>query len=63
MTSYEFAVPIPSLDEESTINKVIHDFKIALPSARIYVYNNGFFRNRRWVLEKVSEQKSFSYYD
>lgn len=47
MTSYEIAVLIPCLDEESTINKVIHDFKIALPSARIYAYDNGSFRNRR----------------
>ena len=41
LASYEIVVLIPCLNEESTINKVIHDFKIALPSARIYVYDNN----------------------
>jgi len=40
LASYEIAVLVPCLNEESTINKVINDFKIALPSARIYVYDN-----------------------
>jgi len=40
LASYEIAVLVPCLNEEPTINKVINDFKIALPSARIYVYDN-----------------------
>jgi len=37
---YEIAVLIPCLNEQSTIGKVINDFKSFLPSANIYVYDN-----------------------
>ena len=34
------AVLIPCLNEELTIAKVVNDFQEALPSAKIYVYDN-----------------------
>lgn len=38
---YKIAVLIPCYNEESTIGKVIRDFKNTLPEAKIYVYNNN----------------------
>ena len=35
------AVLIPCYNEQSTIRKVVEDFKNALPSAKIYVYDNN----------------------
>ena len=35
------AVVIPCLDEEAAITRVVKAFRAALPSARIYVYDNG----------------------
>lgn len=35
------AVLIPCLDEEAAIGKVVRDFRAALPSAVVYVYDNG----------------------
>jgi glycosyltransferase involved in cell wall biosynthesis len=35
------AVLVPCLNEERTIGKVVRDFKVALPSADIYVYDNA----------------------
>jgi glycosyltransferase involved in cell wall biosynthesis len=35
------AVIIPCLNEEAAIGAVVRDFRAALPSARIYVYDNG----------------------
>ena len=37
----KIAVLIPCYNEEKTIEKVIHDAKVALPDAVIYVYNNN----------------------
>lgn len=37
----EIAVLIPCYNEEKTINKVVKDFKNALPNATIYVYDNN----------------------
>ena len=41
MPNKKIAVLIPCYNEEITIKKVIKDFKKALPSASIYVYNNN----------------------
>ena len=41
MKSKKIAVLIPCYNEEITIQKVIKDFKKALPDASIYVYNNN----------------------
>ncbi len=38
---YEIAVLIPCLNEETTIDKVVNDFRIYLPDAKIYVYDNN----------------------
>lgn len=38
---YKIAVLIPCYNEETTIGKVVNDFKNALPEAVIYVYNNN----------------------
>ena len=35
------AVIIPCYNEQSTIEKVINDFRTALPDAEIYVYDNN----------------------
>ncbi|WP_413434490.1 glycosyltransferase, partial [Bifidobacterium longum] len=35
------AVLLPCYNEEVTIGKVVRDFKTALPSADIYVYDNN----------------------
>ena len=37
----EIAVLIPCYNEATTIEKVIHDFKVQLPEAVIYVYDNN----------------------
>ena len=37
----KIAILIPCYNEEKTIGKVVHDFKIILPEATIYVYNNN----------------------
>ena len=39
--SQKIAVLIPCFDEETTIKKVVTDFKSALPNAVIYVYDNA----------------------
>lgn len=39
--NYDIAVLIPCYNEEATIAKVVKDFRTALPSARIYVYDNN----------------------
>ena len=38
---YNIAIVIPCLNEEVTIGKVIQDFKQALPSAHIFVFDNN----------------------
>ena len=40
-SSHFIAVLIPCLNEEATIQKVVYDFKAALPGATIYVYDNN----------------------
>ena len=40
-TDKKIAVLLPCYNEEATIEKVIRDFKAALPDATIYVYNNN----------------------
>lgn len=40
-TKRKFAIIIPCLNEERTIEKVVRDFRIYLPTAEIYVYDNG----------------------
>ena len=37
----KIAVLIPCYNEEKTIQKVVEDFKKALPEAKIYVYDNN----------------------
>lgn len=37
----EIAILIPCYNESKTIKKVIEDFKLALPEAKIYVYDNN----------------------
>lgn len=37
----QIAVLIPCYNEALTITKVIHDFRVALPTAKIYVYDNN----------------------
>lgn len=38
---YKIAVLIPCHNEEVTVGTVVHDFKMALPTAAIYVYDNN----------------------
>src|SRR5262249_55734600 len=37
----KIAVLIPCLNEETTVAQVVRDFKSALPSAEVYVFDNG----------------------
>ncbi len=37
----ELAVIVPCLDEEAAIGQVVRDFRAALPTATVYVYDNG----------------------
>lgn len=39
--SIELAVLIPCYNENKTIGKVIHDFQVELPNAKIYVFDNN----------------------
>ena len=47
----KIAVLIPCYNEETTIGKVIDDFKVALPEATIYVYDNN--STDQWLLRMV----------
>ena len=47
------AVVIPCLNEEATIPQVVNDFRAALPSARIYVYDNASTDNTAEVAAKA----------
>jgi glycosyltransferase involved in cell wall biosynthesis len=40
-SSYHIAVLIPCINEETTIGKVVKDFKQLLPAAKMYVYDNN----------------------
>jgi len=40
-SAFEIAVLVPCYNEAAAIEKVVKDFKAALPSARIYVYDNN----------------------
>ena len=37
----KIAVLIPCYNEAATINKVVHNFRVALPEATVYVYDNN----------------------
>jgi glycosyltransferase involved in cell wall biosynthesis len=41
LASYQIAVLIPCYNEEAAIAKVVTDFRAALPSATVYVYDNN----------------------
>jgi len=41
MTSPRIAVLVPCLNEEAAIGKVVTDFRAALPTATVYVYDNN----------------------
>lgn len=49
----KIAVLIPCYNEETTIGKVVMDFKNALPEAKIYVYNNNSSDNTVLVARKA----------
>lgn len=49
----KIAVLIPCYNEESTIGKVVSDFKNALPEAVVYVYNNNSTDNTVLVAKKA----------
>jgi glycosyltransferase involved in cell wall biosynthesis len=40
-TTPRIAVIVPCYNEEATIAKVVHDFKLSLPEATVYVYDNN----------------------
>ena len=49
----KIAILIPCYNEEKTIEKVVGDFKQALPSAKIYVYDNNSTDNTVEIAEKA----------
>ena len=38
---YDVAILVPCYNEERTIARVVEDFRLALPSAAIFVYDNN----------------------
>lgn len=51
----EIAVLIPCYNEEQTIEKVVRDFLKALPTAKIYVYDNNSTDNTYKIASNISE--------
>lgn len=49
----KIAVLIPCYNEETTIKKVVNDFKNVLPDADVYVYNNNSSDNTKKVATKA----------
>ncbi len=49
----EIAVLIPCYNEAKTIEKVVRDFREALPQAVIYVYNNNSIDDTAQIAEKA----------
>ena len=47
------AVLVPCYNESKTIEKVVKDFKAALPEAVIYVYDNNSTDNTAEIAEKA----------
>ena len=40
-SKHEVVVLVPCFNEELTVGRTVNDFRIALPSATIYVYDNN----------------------
>lgn len=55
MKDLNIAVLIPCYNEERTIEKVINDFKTALPMAKIYVYNNNSTDNTEEIVKNSKD--------
>jgi len=51
--SLKIVVLVPCYNEEATIEKVVQDFKTALPNSRIYVYDNCSTDNTRMFAEQA----------
>jgi glycosyltransferase involved in cell wall biosynthesis len=49
----EIAVLIPCFNESATIEKVVNDFKIQLPEAKIYVFDNNSTDNTDGIAKKA----------
>ena len=49
----QIAVLIPCYNEESTIGKVIADYRRCLPDSRIYVYDNNSTDRTAEIAEKA----------
>lgn len=50
---HKIAILIPCFNEEKTIERVINDFKIELPDAQIYVYDNNSTDNTAKLAERA----------
>jgi glycosyltransferase involved in cell wall biosynthesis len=48
----EIAVLIPCYNEDLTISKVVRDFKLSLPAAKVYVYDNNSTDQTKFVSAK-----------
>ena len=53
----KIAVLIPCYNESMTIQKVVTDFKMALPDAKIYVYDNNSSDNTALSAMSLSKEK------
>ena len=51
----EVAVLIPCYNEEQTVAQVIHDYRAALPSAAIYVYDNNSSDRTSEIVRELSQ--------
>ena len=57
----KIAVLIPCYNEAQTIQKVINDYKIALPEADIYVYDNNSKDGTDYLAESAGASVRYEY--
>ena len=56
----KIAVLIPCYNESMTIQKVVTDFKMALPDAKIYVYDNNSSDNTACLQHRQEQLSAMS---
>ena len=61
MNSKKIAVLIPCYNESKTIEKVVKDYKKALPEADIYVYDNNSTDGTDKMAEKAGAIVKYEY--
>ena len=62
MKKSKIAVLIPCYNESKTIDKVVNDYKKALPDADIYVYDNNSSDKTDIIAKKAVKIELFSWF-